>query len=120
MKINERFKNAQTRHTRHDQVQTGSQTRHSAHLAAGAGSNSVTPSMAEKVGLIIAELDNWKDGSNKEYATRLQWLFKQFEDRSEWRRKHKKEVMLLTHMIIGKEMEGDELLEAARMVLLHG
>lgn len=117
MKINERFKNAQTRHTRHDQVQSGSQTRHSAPLTAGVGTKAVTLSMSEKAGLIIAELDNWKDGSNKEYATRLQWLFRQFEDRSEWRRKHKKEVLLLTHMIIGKEMEGEELLEAARMVL---
>ena len=117
MKISKRFEMGQTLHTLHSQVQTGSQTLHGAALTAGVGTKVVTPTMAEKVGLIIAELDNWKTGSNKEYATRLQWLFKQFEDRSEWRRKHKKDVMLLTHMIIGKEMEGEELQEAARLVL---
>jgi len=117
MKIRKRLEVAQTPHILTSQVQSGSQPLHGAVPTAGVGTNSVTPSMAEKVGLIIAELDNWKTGSNKEYATRLQWLFKQFEDRSEWRRKHKKEVMLLTHMIIGKEMEGEELQEAARMVL---
>jgi len=117
MKIEKRLKMGQTLHNPPSQVQTNRETLHSPDFAESAGTNLVTPSMAEKVGLIIAELDNWKDGSNKEYATRLQWLFRQFEDRIEWRRKHKKEVLLLTHMIIGKEMEGEELQEAARMVL---
>ena len=76
--------------------------------------------MAEKVRDIVAELDNWKEGSNKKYAERLQYIFQHFVDREHWRSANKKEVMLLTHMIIGKEMEGEELQEAARLVLGGG